>query len=344
MDSTATYHDAVEFFFNKPWSDGYAVVPPTRELVALMLKGTRRDPDEEIGLVPPNCLPLTVRIVAEHAVMAGALPEYMPVIIGGMQAILDESFNMNGVQMTLGDVAPLMIVNGPYAKKIGIHGGRGCFGPGFRANGTIGRTVRLILFNVGGGTPFVSLSVFSSPARYTFCVAENEDESPWEPLSVTRGFKADENVITVVHCGSPTQVYDDLNEDPERLHLHITDCMATMGCMNAFRAADMVVVLSPDIADVFAKAGLSKMDVHELLREKAGRRVGQLKQGGLWHPERLGRWVNKVDPNDDNCFVPSVQEPSRLYLIVAGGRPGAADLVMHGWNESAQGVSVVYDV
>ncbi len=341
--SMATYYDAIEFFYRKPWSDGYPVVPPTKELIASMLTGTRRDPDEEIGLVPPNYKTLTVRMVAEHAAMAGALPEYMPVIIGGMQAILDEKLNMHGVQTTFHGASPLMIVNGPYAKKIGLNGGRGCFGPGFRANTTIGRTVRLILYNVGGGFPAVSFSCFGQPSRYTFCITENENESPWEPLSVTRGFKPDENVITVVQCENPALVHDDVNNDPEHLHVTIVDCMANLGGMNAYRAADMVVALAPDMADNFAKAGMSKMDVHTLFCEKAGRRVGELKRG-LWKVERLNRWVTKVDPDDDDCFVPTIQEPSRLFVIVAGGKPGATAAVLHGWNETSRGISVAYEV
>ena len=342
--STASYYDAIEFFYRKPWSDGYPVVPPTKELVATMLEGTHRDPDEEFGQVPPNFETLTVRMVAEHAVMAGALPEYMPVILGGMAAILDEKLNMNGVQTTIHGVSPLMIVNGPYARKIGLHGGRGCFGPGFRANATIGRSIRLILYNVGGGFPAASFSCFSQPSRYTYCVAENEEESPWEPLSVTRGFKVNENVITVVQCENPQLVNDEANNDPERLHVSTTDCMSNLGGMNAYRAADMVVALAPDIADHYARAGFSKKDVHDLFCEKAGRRVGELKRGGLWRLDRLNRWVTKVDPDDDNCFVPTIQEPSRLFLIVAGGRPGASIAVMHGWNESSRGVSVAYEV
>src|SRR5262249_29158310 len=158
---------------------GYPVVPPTRELVATMLKGTRKHPDDVLGQVPPNLGTLTVRMVAEHAVMAGALPEYMPVIIGGIQTILEPQINIQGVQTTIHGVSPLMIVNGPYGRKIGMNGGRGCFGPGSRANTTIGRAVRLILYNIGGGYAAASFSCFSQPSRYTFCVAENETDSPW---------------------------------------------------------------------------------------------------------------------------------------------------------------------
>ena len=137
--------DPFEFFFDKPWSDGLPVVTPTEERIERMLTGTRRGADEIIGDIPPALEVASVRGVAVHAVMAGSLPEYMPVILAGLEAILENSFNLNGIQATLHAVAPLMIVNGPYAKEIGIHGGLGCFGPGFRANATIGRTIRLIL-------------------------------------------------------------------------------------------------------------------------------------------------------------------------------------------------------
>ncbi len=131
LDPMATALGAIEFFYTKPWSDGMPVLPPDNDRVNAMLAGTRRAPDDVIGLVPPNFEPLTVRRIAEHAVMAGALPEYMPALVGAMQAILDEKLNMHGVQTTIHGVAPLLIVNGPYAKKIGINGGRGCFGPGY---------------------------------------------------------------------------------------------------------------------------------------------------------------------------------------------------------------------
>jgi hypothetical protein len=343
LDPHGSFYDAIEFFYGKAWSDGMPVIPPTQERVEWMLRGTQHSASEEIGLVPPNFEPLTVHRIAEHAVMAGALPDYMPALIGAMRAILTEQLNMHGVQTTIHGAAPLLIFNGPHAKKIGIHGDRGCFGPGFRANTTIGRAVRLILYNVGGGFPAASFSCIGSPIRYAYCVAENEDDSPWEPLSVTRGFKTSENVVTAVQCDAPQLVHDDANDDPERLHVAITDCMANFGGMNAWRATDMVVALAPDIADNFANAGMSKADVHALFSAKAGRRVGELKRGGLWREERINRYVTKVDPHDDNCWVPTIQEPSRLFLIVAGGRPGATAGVMHGWNETTRGVSVAYD-
>ena len=155
--------DEFEFFLDKAWSDGLPVVTPTEARVARMLHVATRDPDEIIGLVPPMMEPVTVRIAAIHALMAGCKPEYLPVVLGGIALMLREEFNLNGVQGTMHGVAPLMIVNGPYAQKIGLHGGNGCFGPGFRANASIGRAIRLMLLNLGGGIPGVgSATVFST--------------------------------------------------------------------------------------------------------------------------------------------------------------------------------------
>ncbi|MDP2705892.1 MAG: UGSC family (seleno)protein, partial [Burkholderiales bacterium] len=181
--------DEFEFFLEKDWSDGFPVVTPTEERVQRMLEGTRRDPDEVVGSIPPALEVATVRTIAIHALMAGCKPEYLPVVLGGTELILREEFNLGGVQCTMHGVAPLMIVNGPYAKKIGIHGGNGCFGPGFRANATIGRAIRLMLLNLGGGIAGrASATVFASPLRYTACLAENIERTPWESLAVSRGY------------------------------------------------------------------------------------------------------------------------------------------------------------
>ena len=178
--------DEFEFFLDKHWSDGLPVVTPTEARVARMLKATRRDSNEVVGLIPPAMEPATVRTVAIHALMAGCKPEYLPVVLGGLTQMLREEFNLNGVQGTMHGVAPLMIVNGPYAKNISIHGGNGCFGPGFRANASIGRAIRLMLLNLGGGIPGVgSATVFSTPLRYTACLTENTERSPWETLAAS---------------------------------------------------------------------------------------------------------------------------------------------------------------
>jgi hypothetical protein len=160
--------DEFEFFLEKAWCDGLPVVTPTEARVARMLTATTRDPDELIGQVPPAMEPVTVRTAAIHTLMAGCKPAFLPVVLGALKLMLREEFNLNGVQGTMHGAAPLMIVSGPYAQKIGIHGANGCFGPGFRANASIGRAIRLMLMNLGGGIAGVaSATIFATPLRYT---------------------------------------------------------------------------------------------------------------------------------------------------------------------------------
>jgi len=334
--------DEFEFFLEKDWSDGFPVVTPTEERVQRMLEGTSRDPDEVVGSIPPALEAATVRTIAVHALMAGCKPEYMPVVLGGIELILREEINMGGVQCTMHGVAPLMIVNGPYAKKIGIHGGNGCFGPGFRANATIGRAIRLMLLNLGGGIAGrASATVFASPLRYTACLAENIERSPWESLAVSRGYSAADNVITAAMVESPRLHFDDVSNAPERLLTGIGDAMAAAGSWNMWFASNVVVAMGPQHAKLCADAGLSRGDVHRRLCELGGRRQGDLKRGGNWRPERaraLG-----IDPDDDECFIKAVKEPAGLHLIVAGGT-GPTTAVCHGWNDSSRAVHGRYAV
>jgi hypothetical protein len=328
--------DEFEFFLEKAWSDGLPVVTPTEARVQRMLAGTRRAPDEVIGNIPPAMEPATVRTVAIHALMAGCKPEYLPVVLGGIALMLREEFNLNGVQGTMHGVAPLMIVNGPYAQRIGLHGGNGCFGPGFRANASIGRAIRLMLMNLGGGIPGVgSATVFSTPLRYTACLTENTERSPWETLAVARGHAPDEDVITCAMVESPRLCYDDVSQEPQRLLTGIADSMAAMSSWNMHVRSDMVVAMSPEQATVCARAGMSRADVHARLCALAGRKVRDLRNGGNWRRERALK-IN-VDPDDDECFVPVIKDARDLHLIVAGGW-GPLTAVCHGWGGGSRAV------
>jgi hypothetical protein len=334
--------DEFEFFLDKDWSDGFPVVTPTEDRVQWMLKGTQRDPDESVAHIPPAGEPATVRTVAIHALMAGCKPEYLPVVLGGIQLITREEFNMGGVQCTMHGVAPLMIVNGPYALKIGIHGGNGCFGPGFRANATIGRAIRLMLLNLGGGIPgLASATVFSSPIRYTACLTEHVARSPWETLAVSRGYGSEDDVITCAMAESPRLHFDDVSTEPERLLRGIGDAMTAPGSWNMWFTSDMVVAMSPQHAELCARAGMSRADVVERLAELAVRPQHSLKRGGNWRPERAR--AMDLDPNEDEALVKAVKDPKRLHLIVAGGM-GPITAICHGWNESSRAVHGKYEV
>jgi hypothetical protein len=273
--------------------------------------------------------------------MAGCKPEYLPVVLGGIELMLREEFNLNGVQGTMHGVAPLMIVNGPYAKQIGLHGGNGCFGPGFRPNASIGRAIRLMLMNLGGGIPGVgSATVFSTPLRYTACLTENIERSPWETLAVSRGYSPQDDVITCAMVESPRLCYDDVSREPRRLLTGIADSMVAMSSWNMHVRSDMVVAMSPEQATICANGGFARADVHKTLCEIAGRRVRDLKNGGNWRRERALK-IN-VNPDDDDCFVPAIKDPRDLHLIVAGGW-GPLTAVCHGWGGGSRAVHGSYE-
>ena len=336
--------DEFEFFLEKPWSDGFPVVTPTEERILWMLSQTNRDDEEAIGPIPPAMEIATVRTIAIHALMAGCRPEYLPVVLGATELMLREEFNVNGVQGTMHGVAPMMIVNGPYAAEIGVHGGNGCLGPGFRANATIGRAIRLILMNLGAGIPGISsMTVFGMPSRYTYCLTENMADHPWESLAVSKGYHTDENVITMAMVESPRFCFDDVSEGPERLLLGIADTMVAMGSWNMHARSDMVVAMGPQHAAICASAGLRRSDVHGRLCELAGRRVGDLKVGGNWRRERMLALPIKGDPDDDECFIPAIKAPEDLQLIVAGGW-GPCTAVCHGWSGGSRAVHATYQV
>ena len=332
--------DEFEFFLEKEWSDGFPVVTPTEARVKWMLSGTRRDPDEMVGHVPPAGEPATVRTVAIHALMAGCKPDYLPVVLGGLKLILREAFNMGGVQCTMHGVAPLMIVNGPHARKIGLHGGNGCFGPGFRANAAIGRAIRLMLLNLGGGiSGRASATVFSSPIRYTACLTENMEKSPWESLAASRGYSPQDDVITCTMAENPRLHFDDASTEPQRLLAGIGDAMTAPGSWNMWFVSDMVVAMSPQHAKLCADAGMSRADVVGRLAELAVRKQSGVKYGGNWRPERAR--AMGIDPDDENALIRAVKDPQRLHLIVAGGN-GPITAVCHGWNETSHSVHGTY--
>ena len=335
--------DEFEFFLNKPWSDGLPVVTPTEERVQWMLGGTGRDPDEVIGRIPPAMVAATVRTVAIHALMAGCKPEYLPVVLGAVTLMLRDEFNLNGVQGTMHGVAPLMIVNGPYARKIGLHGGNGCFGPGFRANAAIGRAIRLMMTNLGGGIPGVaSATVFATPLRYTACITENTERSPWETLAVSHGYAADDDVITCAMVESPRLCFDDVSQQPERLLAGLASSMADLCSWNMHARSDMVVAMGPQHAAICASAGMSRADVHHRLCEVAGRKVRELKVGGNWRRERALAFPVTVDPDDDDFFIPAIKRPEDLHLIVAGGW-GPCTAMCHGWSGGSRAVHAKYE-
>ena len=195
-DDFNAFNDECE---QRGWSDGLPLVPPTVARVEAMLAATKRDRNEIVAHIAPGFGAATVERIAINAVMAGCRPEYLPVLLAAVEAVADEKFNLQGIQATTNPAAPWIIVNGPLAATLGVNAGLNCLGQGNRANATLGRALRLVLQNIGGALPGqMDRATHGQPGKYTFCCAENEAASPWQPLHVERGFNADENVVTVV--------------------------------------------------------------------------------------------------------------------------------------------------
>ena len=309
------------YFYEQGWTDGLPIVPPSEERVTEMLSGIPwRDRDEVIGAVPPAMGRGTLKNIAVNAVMAGCLPEYMPVIVTALEALLEPAYGLHHRQTTTHAGAPLMIVNGPIAKDLKINGGTGCFGPGWRANATIGRAIRLILINLGGAIPGeVDFCQHGHPGKYSFCIAEYEDANPWDPLHVERGFAKTDSVVTLVNAEAPHSSTENMQTDPIEIMRTFASTMAPLGSNNLYSQGHPVLVLGVEHAAHIFAAGWSKQDIKMSLFERARQPWGLAKNRGKSQGPFFPNWVDK---KDDNSMVPIVGHPDDLILIVGGGAGG----------------------
>ncbi|MBI2320836.1 MAG: hypothetical protein HYU88_01740 [Chloroflexi bacterium] len=317
--------DAIEVVYEAGWTDGLPVVPPTRPLVQRFLAYVERHPDEPVGEIPPLGGRATIEKIAINAVMAGCKPEYFPVVIAAIDALLQPRFNLRAVQCSTHIATPLVIVSGPIVRQLGLNYGNNCFGQGTRANATIGRAVKLVLTNVGGALPGeADKATFGHPGKYTYCVAENDEANPWAPLHVDYGYAPTDSVVTVHPSEAPHNLNNHGADNPRDLLLTFADSMAILCCNNIHVMGDVFLVLGPEHAHIIANAGWSKNDVRLFLWEHARQPVRLLKLGGV-HGRNLHRnnlWPRWVDRDDDDFMVPLVRRPEDIHVMVAGG-PGS---------------------
>lgn len=312
--------EAVErHFHERGWTDGLPIVPPTPDRVRAMLRGIDAEPNLIVGKLPPLWGEATVEKVAINAAMAGAPPATMPVLVAALEAMLDPAFNLYGVQATTHPVAPLLIVNGPAAGRLGMHAGVGVFGPGNRANATLGRAVRLCLWNLGGARPGAGdMATQGSPAKYTYAIAEREDRSPWPPLATSLGFDAGESVVTVFGGEAPHNVNDHVSQKATNLLTVVADTAATLGSNVGwyFAQSQLLVVLGPEHAATIAEDGFTRADVQRFLYEHARLPLHRRRQGGMWGIHDWPRWMATAD---ENARLPIVPSPDDILVMVAGG-------------------------
>jgi hypothetical protein len=320
----ADTEDPVELAYARGWTDGLPVTPPTDERVIAMLKGTTRKPNELVGRIPPFLAECTVEKVAINAVMAGCKPEYLPVLLAALDAALEPVFTLHGVLATTYFSSPIIIVNGPVAKHIGMNSGINVLGQGNRANSTIGRALNLIVQNVGGGRPGeADRSTLGAPSKYTLCFAEDESDPAWEPLSVARGFRRGASTVTLFQGHGPEAFVDQKSRTPEALTRSFAMSLVKMGHPKLVQSARAILVLSPEHYAIYREAGWDRKRIERALYEATIRPGSELVAGadgvGEGIPaDRAGERVPKF--HDDG-----------LMVVRAGGPAGLFSAILPGW-------------
>jgi len=326
--------DEVEAMFDRGWTDGLPVVAPTPARVAHMLTGTTRDPGEVIAVVPPDLVECTVEKVAINAVLAGARPDYLPVVLAAVEAACTDEFNIHGLLATTWFSGPLVIVNGPRARAIGMNSGINAMGQGNRANATIGRALQLVIRNVGGGRPGeIDRATIGQPGKYTFCFAEREQDSPWEPLHVTRGLPASSSAVTLFAAEGPRGIIDQLSRDADSLANSFAACLRTTTHPKLALAFDAILVVSPEHARVFHEASWTKARLLDELTARLQLPGAELVRGAGGIAEGLPEGVRDLT-------LPKFRDGG-LLIVHAGGGAGLFSAIIGGWASGATGSAPV---
>lgn len=315
----------IELYYEKGWTDGLPVVPPSESSVNAMLTAAGLDGDAVVGEVKVRNTQITAQKVAVNAVMAGCLPEYMPVVVSAVKGLCSEDFGYHGVATSTGGASIVIIVNGPVARDLGINAKDNAFGPGFRPNMTIGRSLRLLMMNAINTRPGkLDRSTLGSPGKIAFCFAENEEASPWEPLHVERGYAIEESTTTLFAAEGIHQTYNQLSSTPEPLLTGMADAMANMGSANIVGQQQLVVVLAGEHTEVLRNSGWSKKEVKQFLYEKATRSIADLKGAG--------RLPGKIEAEDATTLRHPVRSPDDIVVVCAGGAVGCFSACLTGWS------------
>jgi peroxiredoxin len=338
----ADQDDVFEFMFDQGLTDGLPVVPPAPERVLRMLRGTRRNSQEVIGACPPNYAPLTIEKIAINAVMAGCKPEYLPVVIAASEVICTPEFDTHGILATTYGATPIIVVNGPIRKRIGMNMGINVFGQGNRPNATIGRAIKLIIRNVGGGRPGeIERAAFGSSSKYTCCFPEFEEKSPWEALHVERGFQPGDSVVTCFGLeGGPCQIADQTSRTARALVGSIGLGVEASWHPKTHNFGDILLVISPEHVDTIWHDRWSKEDIRRRIQEITARPLRELlpteDYGGAG---ALPDQANQRQRSEEelNKKIPKFQSTKNINIVVAGGPAGKWSAMFGGWASGIYG-------
>jgi hypothetical protein len=315
--------EANELFQRNGWTDGLPIVPPTEASVRRFLEAVRLAPDAVVGTEPVRRRRITAEKLAIAAVMAGALPEYMPVVIAIIQAMCRPEFSLHGSNASTGGSAPFIVVNGPIRTAIGMNATHNVLANGSRANATIGRTVRLFIINVLGGVPGqLDRSTLGHPGKFSYCVAEDEEDSPWPSLAAERGIPAGASAVTVLGCGAPHQLMNEWTHDPkEILDTYAAVIRANMLTYSIW-PGNYFLVIPKQHRQILAAAGWSKKDIREYVHETARVRRGEWRTVGK--AAVAGR-------SDEERVYTALRVPDDLLVVAAGGPAGGFGAVIPPW-------------
>lgn len=317
-------------FYIKRMTDGLPVIPPTNGRVLKFLDYTDRNPNDVIGVLAPRMGRATPEKIAVNSVMAGCLPQFMPVVQNCVESLNNKKFNLPGINATTHPVSVCVIMNGPVSREIDAGSGVGCLGPGNIANATIGRAVRLCLINIAGAVPGIGdHATMGSPSKYTYAFAEAENESPWETLHIELGFKQDTSTTTVMAVEAPHNVNDHRSKSGEDLLETIVSTASTAGCNNSHVPGEMLLIMSPEHAKTVSDDGLTKQDVKNYLHENS-----------VVSSELSNRGGRKID--DDlitDGMIHITRSPDDVILVVAGGA-GRHSMIAHGFGTSSESVTM----
>lgn len=319
--------DEFEAMFDRGWSDGLPLIPPTPERVSRMLKGTNRPAHELIGQVPPDLVDCSIEKVAVNAVMAGCKPEYMPVLLAAVEATLTPDFCMHGVLATTMFCAPIIIVSGPVTKSIGMNWSENALGQGNRANATIGRALQLVIRNVGGGRPGeIDRSALGSPGKYTFCFAEDETDNFWTSLAQDKGLAAQTSAVTLFAGEGIQGIVDQKARSAEALAASFAASLLSVGNVKLAMGGDAILVVCPEHVNVFREHGWNKQRLQEELHQLLLRPGDDLIAGVGGIDEGLPDFVKGKQ-------IPKFK-PGGLMIVRAGGEAGKFSAILTGWGAS----------
>jgi hypothetical protein len=328
-----------DYFYRQKWSDGLPIIPPTYDRVQQMLERTKEEPHASLGEFAPSWAQTRVEKLAINAVMAGCKPEYFPVVIAAIKALLDPRLNLYAIQATTNPVTPLIVVNGPIARELGMNSKANVFGQGNTANLTIGRAIRLCMMNIGGALPGeMDRATQGQPGKISFCIAENEEDNPWEPYHVEKGYSKEQNTVSVFGVAGTHNILEQTSTTAQNLLAMIAGSMTPLGINNMTIGGEVLLVMSPEHAKLIKRFEFSKDDVKKFLYDYARVPISvfpeETKKQQLL--KRRPKWFANVP---DHFQVPVVDYPEDIKILVAGG-DGAHTTFMPSFGASSRAVTV----